>query len=84
MIFFTIDCKLKSIYLNCDSSKLAIIDSFSLLTIIDLDTITTKPSILEFEKKDVWDFCWSIENSDAFAITEKSKLIVYSNLEPDE
>uniref|UniRef100_T1L0Y3 Uncharacterized protein n=1 Tax=Tetranychus urticae TaxID=32264 RepID=T1L0Y3_TETUR len=81
---FSIDCKPKSIYLNCDSSRLAIIDSFSLLTIIDLDATTTKASILDFEKKDVWDFCWSTENSDAFAITEKSKLIVYSNLEADE
>jgi len=53
--------KPNNIYVNCDGTRLAIIDLANLLTFYKLD-VDGNDEVLPFEKKDVWNFKWSVEN----------------------
>lgn len=77
---------------NSDCSKLSIIDAQNSISICDtnIDNISssvddeTKMASILFEKKDVWDFCWSQDAVDCFAIVKRAKLILFNQLEADE
>ncbi|RWS29879.1 WD repeat-containing protein 35-like isoform X1 [Leptotrombidium deliense] len=84
---FSVNCKPVRIEINCDSSKLAIADNEGILVIYDLDenqNLNNAGKLMHFERKDVWDFKWAIDNSDLFAVTEKAKLHTFSALEPED
>ncbi|XP_014880657.1 WD repeat-containing protein 35-like [Poecilia latipinna] len=80
--------------LNCNSSRLAIIDISGLLTLLDLEVrppgsegtgdqaAAGDPS--KFERKDVWDLKWANDNPDLFAVMEKTRMYVFRNLDPEE
>ncbi|KAM4772218.1 WD repeat-containing protein 35 [Rhinophrynus dorsalis] len=77
--------------LNCNSSRLAIIDISGLLTFFDLDARNTDSTgqqvigeKLRFERKDVWDMKWANDNPDLFAMMEKTRMYVFRNLDPEE
>ncbi|XP_056151968.1 WD repeat-containing protein 35 [Lampris incognitus] len=80
--------------LNCNSSRLAIIDISGVLTLLDLEVRASSadssgshsaagdPS--KFERKDVWDMKWANDNPDLFAMMEKTRMYVFRNLDPEE
>ncbi|XP_070776290.1 WD repeat-containing protein 35 isoform X1 [Enoplosus armatus] len=80
--------------LNCNSSRLAIIDIAGVLTLLDLEVRASAddstgnqasagdPS--KFERKDVWDMKWANDNPDLFAMMEKTRMYVFRNLDPEE
>ncbi|KAM3595435.1 uncharacterized protein V6R79_023511 [Siganus canaliculatus] len=80
--------------LNCNSSRLAVIDIAGVLTLLDLEVrssaddfsgnqaSTGDPS--KFERKDVWDMKWANDNPDLFAMMEKTRMYVFRNLDPEE
>uniref|UniRef100_A0A3B3BS72 WD repeat-containing protein 35 n=1 Tax=Oryzias melastigma TaxID=30732 RepID=A0A3B3BS72_ORYME len=78
--------------LNCNSSRLAIIDIAGVMTLLDLDVSAASdggpnrgsadPS--KFERKDVWDMKWANDNPDLFAMMEKTRMYVFRNLDPEE
>ncbi|KAM8834110.1 WD repeat-containing protein 35 [Synchiropus picturatus] len=75
--------------LNCDSSRLAIIDITGVMSLLDLENRSTTsddpagdPS--KFERKDVWDMKWANDNPDLFAMMEKTRMYVFRNLHPEE
>ncbi|KAI4891828.1 hypothetical protein NFI96_003820 [Prochilodus magdalenae] len=79
--------------LNCNSSRLAIIDMTGVLTFFDIEprgssgdgeggTPAGDPS--KFERKDVWDMKWANDNPDLFAMMEKTRMYVFRNLDPEE
>ncbi|CAG5866211.1 unnamed protein product [Menidia menidia] len=79
--------------LNCNSSRLAIIDISGVLTLLDLEVCSAgdngadhaaagDPS--KFERKDVWDMKWANDNPDLFAMMEKTRMYVFRNLDPEE
>uniref|UniRef100_A0AAR2LTQ0 WD repeat-containing protein 35 n=1 Tax=Pygocentrus nattereri TaxID=42514 RepID=A0AAR2LTQ0_PYGNA len=79
--------------LNCNSSRLAIIDMTGVLTFFDIEprgssgdveggASTGDPS--KFERKDVWDMKWANDNPDLFAMMEKTRMYVFRNLDPEE
>ncbi|KAI1895144.1 hypothetical protein AGOR_G00103280 [Albula goreensis] len=79
--------------LNCNSSRLAIIDITGVLTFFDLEPRAVGDSTgdqaaagdpLKFERKDVWDMQWANDNPDLFAMMEKTRMYVFRNLDPEE
>ncbi|XP_072032249.1 WD repeat-containing protein 35-like isoform X2 [Amphiura filiformis] len=87
----TVNCRPHSISLNCNSSRLAIIDIAGLLTFFDLDAKWVNQDgqeiqgqHLDFERKDVWDMKWAEDNTELFAMMEKTRMYIFRNLDPEE
>lgn len=71
--------------LDCDSSKVAVIDSTSTLTMYDLEGEGSESKQIEtFKRKDVWSFMWSADEANTFAFTERNKLLLFQEMEPEE
>ncbi|XP_030346038.1 WD repeat-containing protein 35 isoform X2 [Strigops habroptila] len=88
---FTLNCHAYQLSLNCNSSRVAVIDLSGVLTFFDLDTrvvtSTGQQMIgeqLKLERKDVWDMKWAKDNPDLFAMMEKTRMYVFRNLDPEE
>ncbi|KAF7657555.1 hypothetical protein LDENG_00025340 [Lucifuga dentata] len=90
---YTLNNRAYYLSLNCNSSRLAIIDIAGVLTLLDLDVRASDggnvnqasagdPS--KFERKDVWDMKWANDNPDLFAMMEKTRMYVFRNLDPEE
>ncbi len=76
--------------LNCISSRLAIIDSNGVLSVLDLEAKIIEGEEksnnnvgqscgkrMNIDKKDVWDVKWAEDNDEMLCIMEKTKLIIY-------
>ncbi|KAK7092123.1 WD repeat-containing protein 35-like isoform X2 [Littorina saxatilis] len=88
---YNLNCRPHQLSLNCTSTRLAIIDIAGVLTFFDLDTRVTDPDgrevvgeHLNFERKDVWDMKWAEDNSELFAMMEKTRMYIFRGLEPEE
>ncbi|RMC17193.1 hypothetical protein DUI87_05770 [Hirundo rustica rustica] len=83
---YTLDCRAYQLSLNCNSSRLAIIDLSGVLTFLDLDARAADSTgeQLKLERKDVWDMKWAKDNPDLFAMMEKTRMYVFRNLDPEE
>ncbi|XP_053476198.1 WD repeat-containing protein 35 isoform X1 [Ictalurus furcatus] len=90
---FSLSCRAYQLSLNCNSSRLAVIDMTGVLTFLDVDPRASSgeaedgasagdPS--KFERKDVWDMKWANDNPDLFAMMEKTRMYVFRNLDPEE
>uniref|UniRef100_A0A3Q2X111 WD repeat-containing protein 35 n=1 Tax=Haplochromis burtoni TaxID=8153 RepID=A0A3Q2X111_HAPBU len=91
---YTLNNRAHYLSLNCNSSRLAIIDIAGIMTLLDLGIHTStdngtgnQPSTgdpSKFERKDVWDMKWANDNPDLFAMMEKTRMYVFRNLDPEE
>uniref|UniRef100_A0A668VVY2 WD repeat-containing protein 35 n=1 Tax=Oreochromis aureus TaxID=47969 RepID=A0A668VVY2_OREAU len=91
---YTLNNRAHYLSLNCNSSRLAIIDIAGIMTLLDLEVHTStdngtgnQPSTgdpSKFERKDVWDMKWANDNPDLFAMMEKTRMYVFRNLDPEE
>uniref|UniRef100_A0A803XM55 WD repeat-containing protein 35 n=1 Tax=Meleagris gallopavo TaxID=9103 RepID=A0A803XM55_MELGA len=88
---YTLNCRAHQLSLNCNSSRVAIIDLSGVLTFFDLDARVTSSTgqqvigeQLKLERKDVWDMKWAKDNPDLFAVMEKTRMYVFRNLDPEE
>ncbi|KFV77076.1 WD repeat-containing protein 35, partial [Dryobates pubescens] len=88
---YTLNCRAYQLSLNCNSSRVAIIDVSGVLTFFDLDTRAVDSTgaqvigeQLKLERKDVWDMKWAKDNPDLFAMMEKTRMYVFRNLDPEE
>jgi len=87
---YVVRCRPHQIALNCNSTKLGIIDINSVMTILDLDARSESNGQavlgeqLAFERKDAWDMLWASDNADLIAVMEKTRLYVFRNLESEE
>ncbi|NWT50042.1 WDR35 protein, partial [Erythrocercus mccallii] len=88
---YTLDCRAYQLSLNCNSSRLAIIDLSGVLTFLDMGTRAADSTgqqeageQLKLERKDVWDMKWAKDNPDLFAMMEKTRMYVFRNLDPEE
>ncbi|KAG7267731.1 hypothetical protein CRUP_026079 [Coryphaenoides rupestris] len=95
---YTLNYRAYHLSLNCNSSRLAVIDIAGVLTLLDVEprgsatdspggqgaaaAATGDPS--KFERKDVWDMKWANDNPDLFAMMEKTRMYVFRNLDPEE
>ncbi|XP_057287733.1 WD repeat-containing protein 35 isoform X3 [Pezoporus wallicus] len=88
---FTLNYHAYQLSLNCNSSRVAVIDLSGVLTFFELDTrvltSTGQQMVgeqLKLERKDVWDMKWAKDNPDLFAMMEKTRMYVFRNLDPEE
>ncbi|XP_028927849.1 WD repeat-containing protein 35 isoform X1 [Ornithorhynchus anatinus] len=88
---YALSCRAYQLSLNCNSSRLAIIDISGILTFFDLDARVMDSTgqqvigeLLKLERKDVWDMKWARDNPDLFAMMEKTRMYVFRNLDPEE
>ena len=71
--------------LDCDSSKVAVIDTTSTLMIYDLEENSGPANHVEkFKRRDVWSFMWSADEANTFAFTERNKLLLFQEMEAEE
>jgi WD repeat-containing protein 35 len=65
--------------------RLAIVDTSGVLTFFDFETVTggSEGQTVKFERKDVWDMRWAEDNSEQFALMEKTKLFIFRGLETE-
>eukprot|EP00735_Rhodelphis_limneticus_P010276 TRINITY_DN29_c0_g1::TRINITY_DN29_c0_g1_i1::g.14869::m.14869 TRINITY_DN29_c0_g1::TRINITY_DN29_c0_g1_i1::g.14869 ORF type:complete len:1186 (-),score=401.47,sp/A6N6J5/WDR35_RAT/54.58/0.0,Coatomer_WDAD/PF04053.9/9.8e-05,Coatomer_WDAD/PF04053.9/15,WD40/PF00400.27/9.4,WD40/PF00400.27/7,WD40/PF00400.27/31,WD40/PF00400.27/2.5e+02,WD40/PF00400.27/6.1e+03,WD40/PF00400.27/1.8e+03,eIF2A/PF08662.6/0.00014,eIF2A/PF08662.6/4.8e+02,Clathrin/PF00637.15/2.1e+02,Clathrin/PF00637.15/9.7,Clathrin/PF00637.15/0.0027 len=82
-------CRPQNISLNCNSTRLAIIDINGVLTFFDLDARADDGSgrlgaQLAFERKDVWDMRWADDNPELFAMMEKTRMYIFRGVDPEE
>ena len=66
---------------NCDSSKLSIIDINGILSFYDFEAVNsqnpkTTGEHLPTERKEVWSVIWSTDNPSLCALMEKNRLYV--------
>ncbi|OWK63323.1 WD repeat-containing protein 35 [Lonchura striata] len=87
---YTLDHRAYQLSLNCNSSRLAIIDLSGVLTLLELDARAADGAgqpgpggQLKLERKDVWDMKWARDNPDLFAMMEKTRMYVFRNLDPE-
>ena len=81
-----------------DLRCLSIIDVTGLLQFLDLDGshgggldesqmhsgAGREGELIRFERKDVWDMKWAVDNPDLFAMMEKTRMYIFRHLEPEE
>ncbi|XP_070516916.1 WD repeat-containing protein 35 isoform X2 [Cardiocondyla obscurior] len=85
-------CRLHRIAINCDSTRVSILDTNGILTMLDLESQKGPDSrdgdmsedISKFERKDVWAMCWARDNPSLLAIMEKTRMYVLRGLDPEE
>lgn len=71
--------------LNCDSTKLAVIDTYGFLRIFGLSGAAAQDEELRsFERKDAWDVMWAEDDPDLFAVMEKARMYVFRGTNPEE
>lgn len=86
---YQINCRPHSIALNCNSTKLSIIDANALLSMFDFSVAGPDGSlgqqlVFEVERKDVWHLCWASDNSELFACMEKTRMYIIRGVDPEE
>lgn len=64
-------------------SRLSIIDTNSVLRIVDLTVKNQRDDFANFKRSDVWSVVWSSENPESFATMEKIKMYVYKDTQPE-
>lgn len=83
-------CRPHMLQLNCNSSRMSIIDINGVLSFYDLTSKNassasdTQGEHLTFERKDAWDMKWADDNPELFAMMEKTRMYIFRGLDPEE
>eukprot|EP00771_Trimastix_marina_P000022 gnl/Trimastix_PCT/1017.p1 GENE.gnl/Trimastix_PCT/1017~~gnl/Trimastix_PCT/1017.p1 ORF type:complete len:1177 (-),score=415.03 gnl/Trimastix_PCT/1017:129-3659(-) len=96
---YDMQCRPQKLYLNNESTHLAIIDVDGVLSLYDMDApaeVSAPPSSvaapsegatglrLDFERKDCWDLKWSDDYPNIFAVMEKARMYIIRGTDPEE
>ncbi|KAJ3069811.1 WD repeat-containing protein 35 [Podochytrium sp. JEL0797] len=96
---YSIPTRPQFISLNCNSTRLAMLDVSGVLKMLELgkrgsggntgsyvtaSLVVEGGKLFDFERKDVWDVEWATENPESFAIMEKTRLFIFENNIPEE
>ncbi|XP_023244868.1 WD repeat-containing protein 35 [Copidosoma floridanum] len=84
--------KPSKLFINCDSTRVAMIDGQDVLRLLDLTNTGSgirrrddeEERLSKFERKDAWAVCWAQDNPRLVAILEKSRMYVFRAFEPEE
>lgn len=63
------------------------IDVTGVLTLLELEPSQVEggsDAVRSFERRDTWDVRWASDNSELFAVMEKTRMYVFRNLDPEE
>jgi len=82
-------CRPQLLGLNCDSTRMSIIDINGVLSFFDMDGHPEEGSDevgvhMSFERKDAWDMVWAEDNPELFAMMEKTRMYIFRGLDPEE
>uniref|UniRef100_A0A7S0R8E2 Anaphase-promoting complex subunit 4 WD40 domain-containing protein n=1 Tax=Chlamydomonas leiostraca TaxID=1034604 RepID=A0A7S0R8E2_9CHLO len=81
-------CRPYMLALNCNVTKMSIIDINGVLSFYDLtakgNAGATQGEHLAFERKDAWDMRWADDNPELFAMMEKTRMYIFRGLDPEE
>ncbi|WIA10618.1 hypothetical protein OEZ85_010800 [Tetradesmus obliquus] len=84
---YLLRCRPARLSLNCDGSRLAVIDFNGVLSFMDMTAAGTgkmRGEHLTHERKDVWDLCWASDNPELLALMEKGRMYVLRSSDPEE
>lgn len=88
---YKLRCRPQQMAINCDSTKLSIIDVAGMLSFFDMEARSTGPDgrtvdgeHLAYERKDSWSMLWAKDNPDLFAVMEKTRMYILRGTEPEE
>ena len=62
---------------------MAIIDSNSVMRLVDLNSKTQKEEFASFKRSDVWNVLWASDNPDMFVSMEKIKMYIFRDTQPE-
>uniref|UniRef100_A0A061SDB5 Wd repeat-containing protein 35 isoform x2 n=1 Tax=Tetraselmis sp. GSL018 TaxID=582737 RepID=A0A061SDB5_9CHLO len=86
-------CRPQLMALNCNSTRLSVIDINGVLSFFDLSpggqdaapgAMAATGEHLDFERKDVWNMLWSKDNPELFSMMEKTRMYITRGLDPEE
>jgi len=72
------------ICINSNSSRMAVIDTSSVLRLFDLNSKVQKEELANFKRTDVWNVVWATDNPDMFVSMEKIKMYIFRDTQPEE
>lgn len=88
---YTLACRPHQMAINCNSTRLLVIDIAGILIMYDLEATSTDANRrevlgqqLNFDRKDVWDMKWADDNPEMFAMMEKTRMYIFRSLDPEE
>ncbi|CCI42195.1 unnamed protein product [Albugo candida] len=85
---YIVNCRPQMLSLNCDSTRLCVIDINGIMTIMEVgqpgDLSAVRGKMMDFEKKDTWDMKWADDNPELFVVMEKARMHIFGGSEPEE
>nr|CAI5867673.1 unnamed protein product [Callosobruchus analis] len=73
---------------NCNSTRLAVIDVAGVMTVTDISEGVGRPKTAaqgnKLERKDVWAMCWASDNPQLLAVMEKTRMYIFKGIYPEE
>mmetsp|Transcript_13455 Transcript_13455/g.34500 ORF Transcript_13455/g.34500 Transcript_13455/m.34500 type:complete len:812 (+) Transcript_13455:111-2546(+) len=88
-----LDCCPDSLALNCNSTKVAVVDLSGVMIMYDLTAKSTDPesggtqtgaAVMGFERKDVWNMRWAEDDPELLAIMERTRMYIFRGSDPEE
>ncbi|KAJ8969636.1 hypothetical protein NQ317_009651 [Molorchus minor] len=74
--------------INCNSTRLSIIDMSGVMTVLDISEAVGRPTTAvegnKLERKDVWAMRWASDNPQLLAIMEKTRMYIFKGIYPEE
>ncbi|XP_024366604.1 uncharacterized protein [Physcomitrium patens] len=92
----TLHCRPHAIELNCDSTRLSVIDVSGMLYLYEVQrqphgvkekqgtAVRLTNKVPNFERKDVWNIKWADDNPNLLAVMEKARMYILRGTEPEE
>ncbi|RZC42807.1 WD repeat-containing protein 35, partial [Asbolus verrucosus] len=85
---YKISSRPHKISINCNSTRLSVIDVAGVMTVLDISEGVGRPSTTsegnKLERKDVWAMCWASDNPQLLAIMEKTRMYIFKGVYPEE
>ena len=63
---------------------MAIIDTNSVLKLVDLTIQTEREDYANFKRSDVWNVVWSLDNPETFVCMEKTKMSIFRDIQSED
>ena len=63
---------------------MAVVDSNSVMRLVDLNNKSQKEEYANFKRNDVWNVMWASDNPDMFVTMEKIKMYIFRDITPEE
>ena len=62
---------------------MAVVDSNSVMRLVDLNNKSQKEEYANFKRNDVWNVMWASDNPDMFVTMEKIKMYIFRETQPE-